>query len=78
MDDSDLAGPILFFLLFGTFLLFVSIRSLMEEYLLMVETVWQSTFRLHIRRCPSWQHLSAHNPITHVSSCNIAGSACCT
>ena len=24
MDDSDLAGPILFFLLFGTFLLFVS------------------------------------------------------
>ena len=23
MDDSDLAGPILFFLLFGTFLLFV-------------------------------------------------------
>lgn len=25
MDDSDLAGPILFFLLFGTFLLFVSL-----------------------------------------------------
>lgn len=25
MDDSDLAGPILFFLLFGTFLLLVSI-----------------------------------------------------
>ena len=24
MDDSDLAGPILFFLLFGTFLLLVS------------------------------------------------------
>ena len=24
MDDSDLAGPILFFMLFGTFLLFVS------------------------------------------------------
>jgi hypothetical protein len=25
MDDSDLAGPILFFLLFGTFLLLVSL-----------------------------------------------------
>ena len=29
MDDSDLAGPILFFLLFGTFLLFVSFESLL-------------------------------------------------
>ena len=27
MDDSDLAGPILFFLLFGTFLLLVSATS---------------------------------------------------
>lgn len=29
MDDSDLAGPILFFLLFGFFLLFVSLELLL-------------------------------------------------
>jgi len=28
MDDSDLAGPILFFLLFGTFLLLVSLINM--------------------------------------------------
>jgi hypothetical protein len=28
MDDSDLAGPILFFLLFGTFLLLVSLPEI--------------------------------------------------
>lgn len=31
MDDSDLAGPILFFLLFGTFLLLVSAPSVSKR-----------------------------------------------
>jgi hypothetical protein len=31
MDDSDLAGPILFFLLFGTFLLLVCVYSLEQS-----------------------------------------------
>ena len=30
MDDADLAGPLLFFLCFGTFLLFVSFRLCLE------------------------------------------------
>ena len=30
MDDSDLAGPILFFLLFGTFLLLVSSLEMLD------------------------------------------------
>jgi hypothetical protein len=30
MDDSDLAGPILFFLLFGTFLLLVSLLEIQQ------------------------------------------------
>ena len=51
MDDSDLAGPILFFLLFGTFLLLVS-RSRPRRILrimLTIMTVWQAPLRLHLR-----------------------------
>lgn len=33
MDDADLAGPILFFLLFGFFLLFVSFERLISRHL---------------------------------------------
>ena len=36
MDDSDLAGPILFFLLFGTFLLLVSNLEISHIYMSLI------------------------------------------
>lgn len=43
MDDSDLAGPILFFLLFGTFLLLVSIPQTLHGPSLMLYSLASST-----------------------------------
>lgn len=53
MDDADLAGPLLFIICFGTFLLFVSISSyqlLLVPSFDTVSTVWQAPIRLHLRR----------------------------
>ena len=59
MDDSDVAGPILFYLLFGAFLLLVIIpptsSSGQARWKLTSDarTVWESSLRLHLRCRPT-------------------------
>lgn len=67
MDDSDVAGPILFCLLFGAFLLLVH-SSLYSTSLFsnIFSLVWQSTFRLHLWCCSPWIHLVTPNTQSHV------------
>jgi hypothetical protein len=69
MDDSDLAGPVLFFFLFGFFLLFVgSTRSICPPHLLTNSIVWQTSLRLHLWSGPPRHHLLASHPLTHVAT----------
>lgn len=59
MDDSDLAGPLLFCGLFGTFLLLVSAQytvGILWDLLANVCTVREALVRLRLRPCSSWSH----------------------
>ena len=58
MDDSDLAGPLVFCLLFGMFLLLVCKVTIECLFLLSFWLVWQSSFRLCLRRRSPW--MSVH------------------
>ena len=80
MDDSDLAGPILFFLLFGFFLLFVCAVFFWDFYpsnmtsptiadrTALLPPVRQSPFRLHIRASASRLNLPPFHHLAHVSA----------
>lgn len=74
MDDSDLAGPILFFLLFGFFLLFVRDAALSSPpspwstRRLTTHTVRQGPLWLHLRPRAAGQHLAARHPLAHVAA----------
>lgn len=52
MDDSDLAGPILFFLLFGTFLLLVSSLETLHAY---KQLIWSSLASSTLATSMDWQ-----------------------
>ena len=70
MDDSDLAGPILFCLLFGTFLLLVRFYLTCWTYLFFANhfAVRKGTFRLHLRPCPTWVPSSTPDSLPHVAA----------
>ena len=53
MDDADLAGPLIFFLCFATFLLFVRILDLNSRAVLTPSrSVREAPVQLHLRHCP--------------------------
>jgi hypothetical protein len=69
MDDSDVAGPILFCLLFGAFLLLVGDalidimgaivpRACLLTFLCCSDLVRQGAFRLYLRCRPAWIHFT--------------------
>lgn len=69
MDDADLAGPLLFWLCFGTFLLFVSLSLSLQvplNFYILSLSVWESAFWLHIRCWPSRVYLYLYTPQPHV------------
>ena len=52
MDDADLAGPLIFFLCFATFLLFVRVFNLLGRIFSNVyRPVWETPVQLHLWRC---------------------------
>lgn len=62
MDDSDLAGPILFALLFGVFLALVSPNHLVRITILSNNyKVWQGELRLHLWTGSFWLSHSPHH-----------------
>ena len=53
MDDADLAGPLIFFLCFATFLLFVRVLNLHSCFALTIScSVWKAPVQLHLWHCP--------------------------
>lgn len=69
MDDADLAGPLLFIICFGIFLLFVSDLVMLHSQHSLTEiriTVWKAAIRIYIWCWPSWLALNIHPPESYV------------
>jgi len=66
MDDADLAGPLLFFLCFGIFLLFVSLSAVSLPSSHLDSTVRQNTVWLHLWCWPPRFRFHLHSSQSHV------------
>lgn len=79
MDDADLAGPLLFFVCFGTCLLFVSLTHF-DISLDMpndgVTTVWQTAIWIHLRRRPAGFCIHLYPSQSHVRTWHRCISCC--
>ena len=63
MDDADLAGPLIFFLCFATFLLFVRVFNLHNRVLSNPSPpVWKTPVQLHLWCCPLGLRIDLHPP----------------
>jgi hypothetical protein len=77
MDDSDLAGPILFFLLFGFCLLFVRILFHRTRTRL-TYVVWEPSFWFHLWPCGIWKLRTLGVILSHGSTYHIRRLGCTT
>ena len=63
MDDADLAGPLIFFLCFATFLLFVRVSHLITRAFSNISgPVRKTPVQLHLWRCPLGLRVDLHPP----------------